>query len=154
MRRDRHMQARLNRKKMVENAAAAATSIAPSPRITESLIVFGVSTPFRYNVIQMLQNSTAVHVYDDPDQAIDFAVENNIKIVLMDMDTPTDWRLCHDVFSNLRTFNPDIMFLLCTCDPDARPVETLAAQEAIILTKPVNSSEIYEILCAGGGGDE
>jgi len=112
----------------------------------KEIILFAKQSLFLRNLLQKLAASCTVVHNDNPDKICDYCIDHNCKTVLLDMDEPTDWKMSHDVFTTIRTINPDVAFVLLTKNRRSVPVETLAVKGAAVVTKPVSFKELHAIV--------
>ncbi len=115
----------------------------PSKKIRKNILLYGLDSIFLRNILQTLKSTYSVSSFDNSDDACKSCLDNNISDVLLDMDTPTDWKMSTDVFTTVRTLHPDVKFYLFTKDRRSVPVQTLVAQGGILMPKPVHFEELY-----------
>lgn len=112
----------------------------------KTIILFGVENFFIRSITNSLKLSYTVKHFDDPAKACDYCIDFSVNYVFLDMDAPTDWKQSTDVFTTTKTINPDIKFFMFSADPTERAVQTLEAQGAIVLKKPVSLEDIKAYL--------
>jgi DNA-binding NtrC family response regulator len=100
------------------------------------IVIYGVECPFIEGIVEHLKKHFALKAFGSHELAITYCFDNPVRVVILDMDIPTDWKMATDVFTNVRTMKPDIQFILMTTHPQSIPVLTLAAQSAKVLKKP------------------
>ncbi len=112
----------------------------------KTIILFGVENFFIRSITNSLKVAYTVRHFDNPEKACDYCIDFSVNYVFLDMDQPTDWRQSTDVFTTVKTINPAIKFFMFTSNPMDRSVQTLEAQGAIILNKPVSIEDIKVFL--------
>ncbi len=122
------------------------TKVDYKPRTLERklrpLMLYGAPGKFRSMIAGMLSGRWDVKTYDDSEKAINDCLDNPPDAVVLDMDEPTDWRKSTDIFAAVSCMAPDTRFILCAADPEGTPVATLAAKGAVVVGKPVSSSQL------------
>lgn len=118
----------------------------PSSRVKRRIIVYGQDSYFLRSIKQRLSTVYEIIGFEDEELACDYCVSNDISYVFLEMDEPTDWRTSTDLFTNIKTLNPQVTMFLFTADVENHHVQTLVAQGATILTKPVNFDELFNLL--------
>lgn len=108
----------------------------------KTVIIFGVENFFIRSISNSLKLSYNVRHFDNPEKACDYCIDFSVNYVFLDMDAPTDWQKSTDVFTTVKTINPEIKFFLFTSRPFDRDVQTLEAQRAIVLEKPVSIEDV------------
>lgn len=112
----------------------------------KTIILFGVENFFIRSITNSLKMSYNVRHFDDAGKACDYCIDFSVNYVFLDMDAPTDWKQSTDVFTTVKTINPAIKFFMFSSDPFERSVQTLEAQGAIALKKPVSLEDIRAYL--------
>ena len=112
----------------------------------KEIILFAKQSIFLRNLLQTIVSAYSVVNLDDPEKACDYCLDHNCTTVLLDMDEPTDWKMCHDVFTTIKTISADIHFVLLTKNSRSVPVKTLAEKGAAVVLKPVSFEELYSYI--------
>ena len=113
------------------------------------IVVFGADSAFVEGLIQVVEKKYRTRFLGNPDEACSYCLTHETKVVIMEMDPPTDWKMATDVFSNVRTIRPQVKFILCTKNPSAVSVQTLAAQHAAVLAIPFSSDVLFREIKGG-----
>lgn len=143
---------KVKREKTVAKRAAVKSSVSGTTlaeaaiREKKCIILFGKQTFFLRSITSTLGANYRVEIFDNPEKACDFCLDNQVNFVFLDMDEPTDWRMSTDLFTTVKTVNPSISFFQFTARPAAVEVQTLEAQGAEILQKPVSLDSVKEAL--------
>ena len=106
------------------------------------VVFYGVECPFLNGLVEHTKKHFSLKAFASHELAISYCFDNPVRLVILDMDLPTDWKMATDVFTNVRTMKPDVQFILMTTNPRSIPVLTLAAQSAKVLKKPF----VFEML--------
>lgn len=110
------------------------------------IVVFGSETPFRSSLEIMLSEETVIADFIDPEKAINFICDNNVKNVVVDIDPPSNTSHALDVLNALKILNPAIHFVACTKRMTSQEKELFERQGAVILEKPVLRKQVKWLL--------
>lgn len=117
-----------------------------SEKVRKEIIFYGKMSLFLKNMIRTLTSTYTVSCFDNQDTACTYCIDNDISCILLDMDEPTDWKMSTDVFTTIKTLNPNVKFLLFAKKLNSTPVQTLISQGAIPFSKPVLFEDLYKCL--------
>ncbi|KMQ51058.1 hypothetical protein CHISP_1981 [Chitinispirillum alkaliphilum] len=106
------------------------------------LVLFGAESPFLRSIAEMLSAMIVITAFDDPEKTINFTLEYQIKHVILDLDPPTDCFESINIFSAIKTLDPDIKMYACTKTPLSNEAGGLKHKGAIILPKPLWRKQI------------
>lgn len=106
------------------------------PVVYPEIVVFGSVSSFMAGLLDALEKQRDFEPFSNPDMAISYCFDHEVKTVILDMDPPTNWTMSTDVFTNVRTMKPKVHFIVLTKTPQAVPIRTIAAQGADVLEKP------------------
>jgi hypothetical protein len=103
------------------------------------LLVFATPGPFTESLFPMIDQHELVYaVTDIPEEIIDIAMSNmQIRHVLIDMDKPSDPTKGVNIFSDLKTLNPNIQIFYCTRNPSTIEARSIQTKGAKLIQKPV-----------------
>ncbi len=103
------------------------------------VVIFGKQKLFFGTLKSSLSGYFEVIEFTDVEKATEYILDNPVPAVVMDMDPPTDWRECHDLFTTGKTMYPNIAYIVYQAKktPDSE-VMVLQKQGAIIENKPLN----------------
>ncbi len=111
-----------------------------------SVVIFGTKCPFIDNLTEAVGKQQAVAPFSDIEAATDYCLNNPVRTVIMDMDPPTDWKMSTDLFTTVKTMKPAVRFVLLAAPPRSVPVQTLAAQSAVVLEKPFGIVKLFHAI--------
>jgi hypothetical protein len=123
-----------------EEAKAAEEAENAEPDFKEvQLLIFATEGPFTQSLEPMLSLYDLTYaITDTPDEAIDIAINNpQIQHVLIDLDRPTNPAMGMNVFSDLKTLNPNIQIFYCTKNPMSMESRNIQTKGAKLMQKPV-----------------
>jgi DNA-binding NtrC family response regulator len=112
-------------------------------RSTTEVLIYGHSGPFLRTLRSVVENVCRVQIFEDIDKAAEYVIQHHIPVVLMDLDPPSDWKMCHDLFTTGKTMYPDIHYIVYQSQkkvPDH--IRMLEKQGAHIFSKPVETQEL------------
>jgi DNA-binding NtrC family response regulator len=135
-----------NKKKLLEQISSMKGSSSSIIKEKMDVCIYGIISPFMNGLLEKVGEKFKTVFFDDAETAYGFCIDNDVKVVLLDMDQPTDWKMSTDVFTTVRTAKTGIDFILMTKTPNSVPVETLAAQSALVLVKPFGVDSLFKIL--------
>jgi DNA-binding NtrC family response regulator len=125
-----------NKKDLLETIKSLRQPEKPEMPAEAHVVIYGVECPFMEGLIEHSKKHFPLRAFGSFEAAISYCFDNSVRVVILDMDLPTDWKMATDVFTNVRTMKPDVQFILMTTTPQSIPVLTLAAQSAKVLKKP------------------
>lgn len=115
------------------------TEVSKKPKV----LLYGVVRIFLGTIKSILNSYCEVYEFNDAEKATDFIFENHIPIVILDMDPPNDWKMCHDLFTTGKTMYPDIEYFVYQKEKSiADEIKILEAQGAKIMNKPIDQMEL------------
>ena len=110
------------------------------------IAVFSYSDMFARGLINALKPFAEAAQYKKADVLIDIAAKERQDCVILDMDNPTDWKMSHDVFTNIMMLEPQTAFVMYTVDKKNEPALVLEKKGALLLNKPVQILKLKEML--------
>ena len=110
------------------------------------VMLFCKKTDYMQTIIDKLNKTAPTISFDDSEQAIAFCYDNAIKLLVLDMDDPTDWKKSTDVFTGIKMLVTDSRIVCITKHPLSIPIQTLEAQKAIIIKKPFDMNHLLGAL--------
>jgi PleD family two-component response regulator len=113
------------------------------------VLVFGERCAFVDGLIQTIEKKHRTRFFSNPDDACAYCLKYGTKVVIMDMDPPTDWKMSTDVFTTVRTSMPGVTVIICTKTPNEVHIQTLAAQNAVVLAIPFSSDILFRVIKGG-----
>lgn len=116
-----------------------------------AIAVYGKQSVFMRSFLQSVKSLCDVTFSEQNEEIINQCLENSYSVVVIDMDEPTDWRMSTDIFSSVRTINPNQRFALLTSKPGDPNVEVLLHKGAVLIRKPVNISELMDFVKVAKG---
>ncbi|MGM0443153.1 MAG: hypothetical protein ACQEQV_03105 [Fibrobacterota bacterium] len=115
----------------------------------KDVLVYGHPGLFLGTVKSVLEEYGNVKLFNNITKASEYVLSQHIPLVVMDMDPPSDWRMCHDLFTTGKTMYPDIEYIIFQKNKVfEEPVQILENQGARVLTKPLNSAQFGNIVNA------
>ena len=120
-------------------------SIGSGPR-KPVVAVYGAESFFMRGFLAGLKSGNEVIYSTKHEDVIDYAIENDVDAVVIDMDAPTDWKMSTDVFTTIRMMKNDLPFFICTLSPNPVSVQTLTARGGVLLKKPVDVQQLSQML--------
>jgi hypothetical protein len=139
----------INRQKSSPRPAVKKTFTAPSaPKEGKKLniAVFSLSDLFAKSLIHSIQGFANGVPYKTVELLLDAHMSSRFEWIILDMDPPTDWKMCHDVFTNLVMLDPTAKFILYSTPEKFEPAQVLEKKGAVSLRKPVDISTLKTIL--------
>ncbi len=131
------------REKEIEEKTISSTNVSMKPRV----LLFGYVKLFLGTLKSILGPYCEVFEFEDAEKATDYIIDNHIPIVMMDMDPPNDWKMCHDLFTTGKTMYPDIEYIVFHKDKVAPSfVEMLTAQGAHEMNKPIDQMKLVQVI--------
>jgi hypothetical protein len=125
------------------NEQPAMTTI---PLERKKIAVYGADSFFIKNFLNTLKLTNEIFYNADVEKLTEMVLDTGIDNIAIDMDEPTDWRKSVDVFTTIKTINPNAKFYVCTKDPDWVQAKTLEKQGGMILKKPIDFDHLYRSL--------
>lgn len=111
------------------------------------VLLFGAVKLFKGTVKSVLQAYCEVLDFEIAEEATDYIIDNHIPIVILDMDPPNDWKMCHDLFTTGKTMYPDIEYIVYHKEKSvATEIGILEAQGARIMNKPVDQQNLIQAI--------
>lgn len=141
-----------NKKELLEQLSTLRSKNGPpAPAKTDAdaavdVALYGAASPFIDTVIVDLGKQRSIASFHDIEAAVAYCFEHSVRSIIVDMDPPTDWKMSTDLFTTVKTVKPDVQFILLTIRPRSIPVETLAAQKAIVLEKPFTMAALLRLI--------
>ncbi|ERP31624.1 hypothetical protein [Chitinivibrio alkaliphilus] len=133
--------------RLKEQAQALGTASSKRRGRKKFVLLYGHPGLFLGTVKATLADMAEVVLYNNIDRASEYVLEHHIPLVIMDMDPPSDWRKCHDLFTTGKTMYPDINYIVFQKNKiPEEPVCVLEHQGAHVLTKPLNSAEFTALV--------
>ena len=114
-----------------------------------NVVVFGAKGAFVDGLIQTLEKKYPTRFFSNADEACAYCLTYETKVIIIDIDPPTDWKMATDVFTGVRTSRPDVKVIVCTKAPSSVPVQTLAAQKADVLAIPFSADVLFKKIKGG-----
>ncbi len=144
-RKDVAARARLKGNKILEDQGKTNRVVDASNK--PPVLVYGTQGLFFGTLKSSLAPYCDVRPFTNAEEATEYIIENKIPLIVMDMDPPTDWKMCHDLFTTGKTMYPDTEYIVYQKDDNPRSeVKILEAQGAHIMKKPVDRVELVAIL--------
>jgi len=143
---------KLKQKRTKDRIEAAKNSLTNHKQFDTSIlerhnvVMYGAASSYMETAKEYISRTHNVMLYTEVEDAIDYCLNNKVTNVILDMDEPTDWRMSTDVFSTVKTIHPDAWFLLCTRDKKQVPVLTLESKGAVVIGKPLITTELQTFL--------
>ncbi len=140
------------RARLHEKARARSEQERKVPEVSETsqkpkVLLYGVVRLFQGTIKSILNPYCEVIEFSDAEKATDFIFENHIPIVILDMDPPNDWKMCHDLFTTGKTMYPDIEYIVFHKEKSvADNIAVLQAQGACIMNKPINQMDLVKAI--------
>jgi hypothetical protein len=122
------------------------TPVLVTPDEKKRIAVYGADSFFIKNFITTLKLTNEVVYNSDVEKLITMVMDTGILNIAIDMDPPTDWKMAIDVFTTIKTVNPNAVFYACTKDPTWVQARTIEKQGALIIKKPVDFDHLYRIM--------
>lgn len=111
------------------------------------VLLYGVVKLFQGTIKSVLGPYCEIYEFNIAEKATDFIFENHIPIVILDMDPPNDWKLCHDLFTTGKTMYPDIEYIVFHKESSvANEIAMLEAQGARIMNKPIDQMSLVQAI--------
>jgi len=110
------------------------------------IVVFASETPFSKSLEIMLSDETVIADFNDPEKAINFICDNNIKNVVFDIDPPSDTSHALDVLNAVKILSPSTHHFACTKRMTSQERELFERQGAVILEKPILRKQVKWLL--------
>lgn len=108
-----------------------------------NIIIFGKQRLFTGNLKGSLSAYYNVIDYSDIDKATDYLMDNNPNVIIMDMDPPTDWKECHDLFTTGKMMHPELIYIMYQSNKTpSDEVLVLEKKGAIVMNKPLDRAEL------------
>lgn len=131
------------REKAIQEQTISPKTVSDKPKV----LLYGNVKLFLGTLKSILGPYCEVFIFEDAEKAADYIIDNHIPIVMMDMDPPNDWKMCHDLFTTGRTMYPDIEYIVFHKDKVAlSTVEILTAQGAHELNKPIDQLKMVQLI--------
>jgi hypothetical protein len=118
-------------------------AMATIPLERKRIAVYGADSFFIKNFLNTLKLSNEIYYHADVEKLTEIVLDTGIVNIAIDLDDPTDWRKSVDVFTTIKTINPNAKFYVCTKDPEWVQAKTLEKQGGMILKKPVDFDHLY-----------
>ena len=135
-----------NKKALLDQINSLRTPEKPQASHNPDIIVYGAKSPFMEGLLGALNKLCALEFFNDVEKATEYCIDHRVNTIILDMDIPTDWKMSTDVFTTVKTVNPQTHFILLSKTPEALPVATLAAQGAEVLMKPIGTDVLFKKL--------
>ncbi|MDR0304179.1 MAG: hypothetical protein LBH98_05345 [Chitinispirillales bacterium] len=127
--------------------APTATDDAKTKTQKPPLALFGSRGLFITTLKSILQQYCEVYEFYEIDEATEFLFENKTPISVMDIDSPNDPTHCQDFFTTGKTVNPNMHCIVYQKDEKlSEEAEFLKKQGATIMQKPVNGTELIDLI--------
>lgn len=137
---------RINAMRQTGDKVSNSDNVENTTQSAAEICIYGIKSTFIDILIDTMKKQFNMEFFDNAEEAFGFCIDNKVKIVLLDMDPPTDWKISTDVFTTIKTAKPGMHFILMTKSPHTTPVETLAALSADILIKPFGIDVLFKNL--------
>jgi DNA-binding NarL/FixJ family response regulator len=111
-----------------------------------TVVIFAKSSLFIEGLKDALKRKYFIKHFENSEEASNFCISNNINKIILDMDSPTDWRDATDVFTTVKTIKPDVRIIISTKEPQQIPVKTLQQKGACVLKVPFSSELLFSNL--------
>lgn len=110
------------------------------------VVLFAADSVFRESFIEMIQKKIVLTAFDKTEDTISFCLKYNKKLIIIDMDSPTDIDESIDIFSALKTAFSDARIFLATNKPNSWSVQNLQAKGGVLLMKPLLKNDIEKFV--------
>ncbi len=139
--------ARLHEKDRAREQGQNSIEKAKEDSAKPKVLLYGVVRLFQGTIKSVLSSYCEVISFDIAEKATDYIFENHVPIVVLDMDPPNDWKLCHDLFTTGKTMYPDIEYIVFHKEKSvANEIAMLQAQGARIMNKPINQMDLIQAI--------
>ena len=138
-----------NKKELLKRLSTMRSKNEPAPPKADAAIdaaIYGAASPLIDTIIVDLGKQRAIASFHDIEAAAAYCFDHAIRSIILDMDPPTDWKMSTDLFTTVKSVKPNVQFILLTMRPRSIPVETLAAQKAIVLEKPFTIATLLHLI--------
>lgn len=129
----------------IENANIEKSSKKVSPEDVQ-IVFFAAESAFRDTFIEMCQKRAILTCFDKAEHTLNFCLKYYKKIVIIDMDSPTDMDESIDLFTTMKTAFSDAQIFLCTNKNNSWSVQNLKAKGGILLKKPLFYKDIEKFV--------
>jgi hypothetical protein len=132
------------KKRQLKSGIEIGEAVSETSSTNITVVLFGVECPFTQSLIEMFRTLTGIAFFDDPEQVIAFCLDNEIKAVLMDIDSPTDVHVVKDVFASLKMLMPISKLFVCTRRGASLEAQHFKMFNSTILGKPILLKQVQE----------
>jgi response regulator RpfG family c-di-GMP phosphodiesterase len=145
---------RIHDKAIAREKGPAEKSSPTSNSNKPKVIIFGKQRLFFGTLKSSLESYFEVLSFDDIEDATDYLLDNPVPVVVMDMDPPTDWRECHDLFTTGKTMYPDTTYIVYQANKTpSTEVQILEKKGAIVQQKPLKLDVLVSVIKEATGGE-
>lgn len=110
------------------------------------IVFFAAESAFRDTFIEMCQKRAVLTCFDDAEHTLSFCMKYFKKLIIIDMDSPTDMDESIDLFTTIKTAFSDAQIFLCTNKNNSWSVQNLTAKGGILLKKPLFYRDIEQFV--------
>lgn len=106
------------------------------------LVLFSSPSAFTFSIIEMFKVETVIAHFQDPEEMIAFCLDHSKRIILLDLDPPTDSRIVNDVFVSLYMLLSPLQAFACTSRKDSVEAKGIELRGASIIAKPILRKQV------------